>query len=101
MQQTSLLAYQGAQINLGRKQQLVLEAIEEIGPASNKQIATHLKWAINSVTPRTLELRQKNKVEASHIGIESGRRCIFWKASDLPPEDDPDELPEREWPDTQ
>jgi predicted ArsR family transcriptional regulator len=78
--QTSLLAYQEAKTKLGRTQSAVLESLEDIAPATNKMVAESLGWAINSVTPRMLELRKKGKVEADHIGIDiGGRKAIFWK----------------------
>ena len=83
IQQTSLLAYREiVDGKLGRNQKLVLEALEEIAPASNKQIAAHMNWPINSVTPRMLELRgQKlNKVVRAYVGKDaSGRQAIYWK----------------------
>lgn len=80
MQQTSILAYTEVKPKLGQKQAEVLEAIEQIAPASNRMIARHLGWEINSVTPRVLELRVKGKVVQAYIGTErSGRKAIFWK----------------------
>ena len=80
MQQTSLLAFEGVQATLGRNQKLVLEALEKIGPANNKELAAHLRWQINSITPRVLELRKKRKVEQAYIAKDhSGRQCIYWR----------------------
>ncbi len=62
IRQTSLLAYQDVKKKLSRTQAMVLEALEEISPASDKDIARHLKWPINSITPRRGELVTKNKV---------------------------------------
>ncbi len=78
--QTSMMAYFEVQPKLGRNQKLVFEALEEIYPATNKQIAKHLGWEINSVTPRTIELRAKHKVIKAYVDKdESGRSAIFWK----------------------
>lgn len=85
MQQTSLLAYSLVSPKINRNQKLVLEALEEIAPACNKQIAEHMKWPINSVTPRVLELRHKGKVVQAYISKDlSGRRAIFWKPKTMP-----------------
>lgn len=89
--QTSMLSYfNEVQPKLGKNQQLVLEALEEIFPATNKQIAKHLGWEINSITPRVGELRTKKKVVKAFVGKdESGRSAIFWK-----PKGSYDEYPE-------
>lgn len=85
IRQTSLLAYQG--VDLNKNQHTVLEALEEIFPACNKQIAAHMNWPINSITPRVLELRQKGKVVQAYIGKDvSGRRAIYWQPKDAPRE---------------
>lgn len=44
-------------VELTKKQLVVRDAIEMIGPASNEEIADHLGWKINRVTGRTFELR--------------------------------------------
>lgn len=80
MQQTSLAAYSSIKSKLNRNQRLVLDALEEIHPASNKQVAEYMKWPINSVTPRMLELRKKSKVVQAYVGRDlGGRKAIFWK----------------------
>lgn len=81
MQQTSLEAYFNVvKPNLNNKQQLVMEALEEIFPANNKQIAAHLKWPINSVTPRVLELRKKKQVVIAYVAKDdTGRSSTYWK----------------------
>ena len=78
MQMTSIFAYQDAKKNLNRKQQNVYEAIEEIGPATNRQLAEHLGWPINSITPRVLELRQKSKVVSCFTADDNGRTAHWW-----------------------
>jgi predicted ArsR family transcriptional regulator len=81
MTQTSLEAYfTEVQPKLGKNQQLVLEALEDIFPATNKQLAKHLGWEINSITPRIKELREKKKVVKAYIAKdESGRSATFWQ----------------------
>ena len=84
IQQTSLMAYRSVDMN--RNQKMVLEALEEIYPATNKQIAKRMGWEINSVTPRMLELRSEklNKVvEAYRRKDVGGRMAIFWKPREV------------------
>lgn len=78
MQMTSLMAYDTAKKTLNRKQKLVFEAVEEIGPATNRQIAEYLAWPINSITPRVLELRQKNKLISCFMADDNGRKANWW-----------------------
>lgn len=82
--QTSMLAYfENVKPSLNKKQKLVLEALEEIQPANNKQIAEHLGWPINCVTGRCLELRKKQQVTIAYIAKDlTGRKCTFWKPVD-------------------
>jgi DNA-binding MarR family transcriptional regulator len=57
-------------LQLTNKQLAVLEAIVEIGPATNEEVAHHLGWEINRVVGRTFELREFGVV------INAGkRRC--------------------------
>jgi DNA-binding MarR family transcriptional regulator len=73
------MAYQEVKKNLSRTQSQVLEAIEEQGEITNKQLAKHLGWEINSVTPRVLELRTKGKVVECYKGEDvTGRTAIYW-----------------------
>lgn len=82
--QTSMLAYfENVKPSLNKKQKLVLEALEEIQPANNKQIAEHLGWPINTITPRVGELRKKQQVVPAYIARDiSGRKCTYWKPVD-------------------
>lgn len=80
LQQTSLLAYQEAKARLTNTQSQVYRALEEIYPATNKMVAKHLGWEINSITPRMLELRGKRKVVEAYKGKDiTGRTAIFWE----------------------
>ena len=83
MQQTSILAFHSLDPNkLNERQQQVLEALEEIQPATNRMIAQKSRIPINVVTPRIGELRKKGKVEADHTGIDAtGRSAIYWKVT--------------------
>lgn len=82
MRQTSLLAYADLHsdpIKLGQKQTAVLRIIEQFHPITNRQIADRLGWAINTVTPRCLELREKQQVVVAKKDIDQGRLATFWK----------------------
>lgn len=80
MRQTSILAFRQIEDKLGPRQKLVLEALEEISPANDKQIAEHLRWPINTVTPRRGELLKKQKIVEAYVGSDiSGRKTTFWK----------------------
>lgn len=83
-QQTSLEAYIEAtkQPELGRKQQIVFDVIRSREGISNNEIAKILGWPINTVTPRTKELRSKGFVVGQYTRLCSvtGRRVIPWRA---------------------
>lgn len=89
IQDTSLFAYSVATQNLGAKQKQVLDALRYFPDATNAEIAAHLAWTINRVTPRMGELRKQGLV------LDAGkRRCKVtgstahaWKAKHavLPP----------------
>src|ERR1019366_3610049 len=53
---TSLFAYSLATQDLGAKQKEVLDALRFFPDATNAEIAAHLSWPVNRVTPRTGEL---------------------------------------------
>ena len=58
MKNTSLNAYESIKPDLGKKQQDVLEVIENHPNLCNYEIAEKLGWPINRVTPRCKELRE-------------------------------------------
>ena len=67
---------------LGDKQQKVLVALQmSRRPVNNQEIAEHLGWPINSVTPRVQELRELGKVEEAFRDIypKTNRRVIYWR----------------------
>ena len=70
LQDTSLHAYALATQNLGAKQKAVLDALRFFPDATNAEIAAHLAWPINRVTPRCYELRKQGLVFES-----CRRRC--------------------------
>ena len=68
---TSLHAYALATQNLGAKQKQVLDALRFSPDATNAEIAAHLAWPVNRVTPRIFELRSE---EFGKLVLESCRR---------------------------
>lgn len=82
--QTSHPAYQEAKENNNDKQQKVFNAIRLLGVCSDHQIADHLGWAINRVTPRRGELSDNGKVLRAYRDkdFETGRTVSFWKVNE-------------------
>lgn len=70
IQDTSQRAYEHDVIpTLGERQAEVLRVLGELGEATNSELAVHLNWSINRVTPRCLELRKLGKV------VDVGKRA--------------------------
>lgn len=65
---TSLFAYSVATQNLGAKQKQVLDALRYFPDATNAEIAAHLNWPVNRITPRCLELRNMGLI------LDAGKR---------------------------
>lgn len=81
MQDTSIEAYHGIQPKLGGRQSEVLELLSKVKNATNSEIAKELGRSINTITPRTNELREKNLVEEDERRMcrVTGRNAIAWK----------------------
>ncbi len=84
IQDTSIKAYrEDALPTLGQRQAEVLKAIRTLGECTNSELAIHLGFSINRVTPRCLELRQAGKVV--DIGKRkcpvTGRLAYVWTAN--------------------
>ena len=80
-QKTSLEAYFAfTNEMLGERQRIVLRAIQELGPVSDKQIAFVLGWPINTVTPRRGELVDMGLVVSSgdQMDLKTNRRELVW-----------------------
>jgi hypothetical protein len=79
--ETSLLAYEEVLKDLGSRQQEVYFAIKQLREADNLTIAKYLNLPINSITPRTLELREKKLVGVAKVDLSpiTHRKVIFWK----------------------
>ena len=82
-QATSLFTWMEIQPTIGLKQLRVMDAMRQLGTASNVELAVHLGWPINTVTPRVHELRglTRNKktglplIWPARIGEHSTRAC--------------------------
>lgn len=83
VQQTSLQAYLDIVFNLSSRQKKVFQLIKRLQPCSNKQISEYSRLAINSVTPRVLELRRKGLVtnEGTRRCPITGKNEMLWIAS--------------------
>lgn len=81
--QTSILAYKEVEPKLGHRQRAVLEALETLGTANNKEIAQYLDWEINRVTGRVNELRTLKKIEIAYKGRSAeGRTVQFYRVKE-------------------
>ena len=82
MRQTSLDAYQKLE-KLAEKRRKVFDAIDFLGEACNLDVAYHLQWSINRVTPRTNELVKMGLVKESKRAItpRTDRKVIYWKTT--------------------
>ena len=80
IQETSLEAYEILQPDLGELQEEVYNAIIDNPGVSNHELAQHLGWEINRVTPRVKELRDKGIVIYSHNkqDEETNRKVMCW-----------------------
>jgi hypothetical protein len=80
MQQTSLESYDRLK-DLGMKQKACYDVINSRVAACNYDIAKALGWEINRVTPRVMELRERNLVVEAYrdINTETDRKVIYWK----------------------
>ena len=79
---TSLNAYHGeVKETLGERQRQVRAVLAARFDATNSELAELLKFSINRICPRILELRDKNEVELSCIREckITGRQCKAWK----------------------
>lgn len=80
---TSRKAYKSIK-DLGSKQEIVYEAIKELGQASNERIAEHLGWAINRVTGRVTELKYFGLVTVAGLTRNrSGATAKLWTVKDI------------------
>lgn len=87
-QQTSLLAYRQLE-RIGAKQRACYTVIKREGSTSNYDIAHHLGWEINRVTPRVKELRELGLVREAYKSLHpiTDRTVIYWEATEVEPPD--------------
>jgi hypothetical protein len=89
IQDTSLFTYSVATQNLGAKKKQVLDALRFFPDATNAEIAAYLKWPVNRITPRVLELRKMGLIldAGRRICKVTGSTAHAWKAKHpvLPP----------------
>ena len=79
VRQMSIRAYQGIQTKLGEKQRALLDVLKNTTiPLSNKDVARILRWPLNTVTPRMLELRVMGRVVCAGIARQDGENCFVW-----------------------
>jgi predicted transcriptional regulator len=80
LQQTSLEAFREVRRRLTQKQREVL-AVFGRNPLTNKQVSEILRWPINCVTPRVLELRNEGllKEDRKVYDQRTGRRMMAFK----------------------
>ena len=80
IQETSLEAYEILQPELGELQEAIYNTITDHPGMSNHDLAQHLDWEINRVTPRVKELRDKGIVIYSHTKTDKGtkRKVMCW-----------------------
>ena len=78
--ETSQKAFNDILPSIGNRQNAVLGALESLKEATNSEIARHLEWSINTVTPRTNELVKKGLVIS--VGKRpckvTGRTAYVW-----------------------
>ena len=81
VEETSLRAYIEIKDDLGRRQKQVYDCLRQIQPATNLMISKKLNLPINSITPRTKELRNKRMVGVAFVDndLNTGRHAIYWK----------------------
>ena len=80
VRQTSLLAYQGISSEINEKQREVLQLLKNSPFAlTNKDIGRALRWSINTVTPRVLELRLKGRLLCAGVKVQDGRKAYQWE----------------------
>lgn len=80
---TSLLAWAEIMPSLGEKQMAVYAILKVMSDMTNAEIARALGWPINTVTPRTLELRSYGLVKDNGVrpcGV-TGRNAHAWKVN--------------------
>jgi len=71
--QTSLLAYRGIEPNLTKREEQVLEVIDELGTACINDVAKAMNVYPNSISGRFTGLKRKDKIEFVERRVMPGR----------------------------
>ena len=81
---TSRASYQKIKHKMGDKQRELYEALKEIEPASDRDLAIKLDWSISHITPRRGELVKYGFIVESgrKFDVETGRRVMAWATAD-------------------
>ena len=78
VQPTSRWAYE--EVDLSARQSDVIRALDELGEASDQEIAAYLKWTINRVTPRRGELVALGVVARARLKAGPfGHKVSVWR----------------------
>jgi len=80
VQATSIEAYSDLLYELGEKQEVVLESIQQHPNVSNHDLSRILHWEINCVTGRVKELREMGYVLENGEKVDrlTGRKVMKW-----------------------
>lgn len=79
--QTSLLAYKESPESKDYCRQVVFLTIRRLGICNDRQIAAHIGWPINRVTPRRGELVIQGQVISAgkRVDPDTGRTVNYWQ----------------------
>jgi len=81
IQDTSINAYNSIKSTLGLRQRVILDTINYLKDPTNDDISRYLGLPINTITPRTNELRKKGLVcdGGKRICTRTGRMAYVWR----------------------
>jgi len=82
-EQTKIMSYlELTPAEIGQRQRQVLEALRELGSASNRQLSAHIGIPINCITPRVKELRTLGVVipVGTEFDYETRRPVMKWRS---------------------
>lgn len=81
MNSNSLLAYATTvEPNLTKREAWVLEALEEIAPASCEDVANHLGVPVNVISGRFTGLKKKLLIQEAYRDLNNrGAKVSFWQ----------------------
>jgi len=78
---TQKTSYELLKPQLGMKQKQVVLALMQLTKATNRELATHLGWEINSVTGRVNELMHKKLITSNGTRLDTytKRNVTLWQ----------------------